>query len=166
MMFPKIAISDILINPQPNDPGVVTNPIVLVEHREIDWKNTDSIEAKGIARKTRSYTRLLMMHYLHHMPGISFFNVEAFIDEVMQIIETGDGDLYPRRWFWDEAKLDDMIRSMENKLTRIYKKYSDGTVPTEYLATMVERDTIVAPGYANPITNTDEEKKEEASDEA
>lgn len=166
LLLPKTAACEMLINPEPNG-RTATNPIVLMEHQELDWKKTDSIEAKGISRKTRSYTRLLMMHYHHHIPGIGFFNEEAFMDEVMKFIESGADGTYPDRWSWSDIGINRLIPEMEEELKRVYKKYSDGIVPTEYLETVVDRNTIIAPGYAKPITSSDDnDKKDNAADEA
>ena len=106
------------------------------------------------------------MNYIHNVPGISFFNEDEFVAEVMHLIESGDDGTYPERWFWTEERFADIVLSMEMRLKEIWEKHSRSDVPTEYLETLVERDTIVAPGYANPCSMEEEVKKEEASDEA
>ena len=108
-----------------------------------------------------------MKHFHHHISGISFYNEDAFMREVMEIIEGDDGGEHSKRWSWQEIEISGMLSAIEEKLKLIYEHYSSGIIPTEYLETIVKRDTIIAPGYLSSIKRekeSDDERDEEDED--
>lgn len=164
IMLPKTKEREPIFNPPLDYQKPISNPVVFVERKNLDDMKEDARDIRGIHRKTRSYTALFMMNYIHHIPGISFFNEEEVIAEVKHFVETGDSGLYERDCRWTPTSFAEAVDAAEKRLSEIFLKYANGDVPVEYLKSMVNKKDIVAPGYSDPITPSKEPEMEEAVD--
>ena len=164
IMLPKTRGLDPIFNPPTNYSKPITNPVVFSERIDFDDMKDDERSSNGIRRKTRSYTRLFLLHYMHHVPGISFFNEDDFVSEVMHFVDSLDDGRFPIDSKWSPDTFLEAVEIAEKRLGEIFLKYEDGIVSLEFLKSLVARKDICMPGTNESAPVSEEDKKEEAFD--